>query len=97
MKKIYVGNLPYSVNEDDLKSFFGDCGNVEEVSLIKDRATGRLKGFGFVEFESKDGADAALEKNGEKLQDRELKISIAKERTSSDRDRGGSRGGRGGY
>ena len=79
-KKIYVGNLPYSTSEDDLKEFFGECGEVEDVKIIMDRETGRSKGFGFVTFDSNDAVTASLEKNNTELDGRSLRINIAKEK-----------------
>jgi len=60
MKKLFVGNLPYQINEDDLKETFSAAGNVESVFIVKDRMTGRAKGFGFVEMSSDDEAAKAI-------------------------------------
>lgn len=79
MKKIYVGNLPYRTNESEVEDVFAKFGKVESVRLIKDRETDRLKGFGFVEFETNEQANAALEMNGEEFQGRPLKVSLARE------------------
>ena len=76
MKKVYVGNLPYRITEEELSAHFKD------IILIKDRETGRSKGFGFVEFESEDQAEAATKLDGQECGGRPLKISIAKERKS---------------
>lgn len=89
MKKLYVGNLPYSVTEESLKALFSQFGPVESVVLIKDRETGRLKGFGFVEFEVQADAEKALELNGKDFEGRALKVNMAKPRES-----GGSGGRR---
>ena len=59
--KLYVGNLPYSTSEEDLKELFSPHGTVENVALISDRETGRSKGFGFVEFPNDDEAKVAIE------------------------------------
>ena len=91
MKKLYVGILPYSVTEESIEALFAQYGPVESVVLIKDRETGRLKGFGFVEFESQADAEKSLELNGKDFEGRPLKVNMAKPRESS----GGS-GGRGG-
>jgi RNA recognition motif-containing protein len=89
MKKLYVGNLPYSVTEESLKALFSEFGPVESVVLIKDRETGRVKGFGFVEFEVQADAEKALELNGRDFEGRALKVNMAKPRES-----GGSGGRR---
>lgn len=60
-KRLYVGNIPYKVTEDDLKELFGQAGDVSEIKLIKDTASGKLKGFGFVEMASDEGALKAIE------------------------------------
>jgi cold-inducible RNA-binding protein len=97
--KLYVGNLPYSTTEDDLKELFGSHGTVASVHLISDRETGRSKGFGFVEFESDDEAKAAIEAlNGQEFSGRALVVNEARPQTErpprrdGDRD-GGQRGG----
>ena len=82
MKKVYVGNLPYRITEEELSAHFEDCGSIQDIILIKDRETGRSKGFGFVEFESEDQAEAATKLDGQECGGRPLKISIAKERKS---------------
>ncbi|MBS0358326.1 MAG: RNA-binding protein [Proteobacteria bacterium] len=91
MNKIYVGNLPYRVTEEDVQSAFSQFGPIESVMLIKDRETGRLKGFGFVTFETESAAQDALKMDGKDFQERPLKVSMAREKTE-----GGDRGGRGG-
>ena len=60
-KKLYVGNLPYSVSSSDLQNMFTPHGTVESAEVISDRMTGRSKGFGFVEMASDDEAQAAIE------------------------------------
>ena len=85
--KIYAGNLDFKITEDDLKEYFSECGEVQDVKLIKDFQTGRSKGFAFITFGSTDAFQVALEKNGTDLEGRPLKISEAKERQS-----GGDRG-----
>ena len=85
-QKLYVGNLPFSVTEDDIRELFSQYGEVQSVQLIADRDTGRPRGFGFVEME---GADAAIQAlNGHEFEGRNLKVNQAREKT----DRGG--GGR---
>ncbi|NBW98381.1 RNA-binding protein, partial [bacterium] len=60
-KKLYVGNLAYSVTEDSLQDYFKAAGNVESARLITDRASGRSKGFGFVEMSTEEEAQKAIE------------------------------------
>ena len=77
--KLYVGNLPYAATEDDLKNHFSKAGNVTSVALIIDRATGRAKGFGFVEMENDSEAKAAIEAlNGSELNGRNIVVNEAK-------------------
>lgn len=91
---IYVGSLSYDATEDDLKKAFEAFGQVESVNIIKDRYTGRSKGFGFVEMPVKDEAYAAIEGlNGKELKGRKVTVNKARPRSES---RQGFRGGRGG-
>jgi len=79
-KKLYVGNLPFSASEDDVRDYFAPYGEVISVALITDRETGRLRGFGFVEMND-EGALAAVEAlDGQSFQGRNLKINEAQER-----------------
>jgi RNA recognition motif-containing protein len=99
--KIYVGNLPYEVTEDDLRQVFEQSGEVESVNIINDKYSGRSKGFGFVEMPSKAEGEAAIESlNGNDLKGRSLNVNEARPRTDNRGGRGGyggSRGGKGGY
>jgi RNA recognition motif-containing protein len=93
MKKLFVGNLPFSATEDDLRALFSNHGAVESVSVITDRETGRPRGFGFVERQN-DGADKAIAAlNDTEFQGRNMTVSEARART----ERSGGGGGRGGY
>jgi RNA recognition motif-containing protein len=95
--KIYVGNLPYEVTEEDLRQAFEQSGEVESVSIITDKYSGRSKGFGFVEMPSDVEAQAAIEAlNGKELKGRALNVNEARPRTEHRGDRGGYGGGRGG-
>ena len=101
--KLYVGNLPYNVTEDDLRGLFAQAGEVKEVSLITDRATGRSKGFGFVEMTNQADAEKAIQLlNDHDMGGRPLKVSIARPREEpgpgggGGGSRGGSRRGGGG-
>ena len=95
LAKIYVGNLPYSTTEEDVRDFFKQYGEMNEVKLISDFQTGRSKGFAFITFKDDEGGEAALAADGTELDGRKLKVNTAKEST---RRSGGGRGGdRGGY
>ena len=101
-KRLYVGNLPFDVSEDQLHELFSAHGQVASTKLITDFNTGRSRGFGFVEMNSDDEAKVAVEKmNKQKVGDRELVVNEARprpERSSSNGGgRGGFGGGRGGY
>jgi RNA recognition motif-containing protein len=101
--KLHVGNLPFAVDDNELKEMFSEY-NPEEVTLIKDKFSGRSKGFGFVTISDDEVAQKAVsELNGKEVQGRELKVSEAKpmeERPERPRrsfgDRGGNRGFGGG-
>jgi RNA recognition motif-containing protein len=88
--RLFVGNLPFSVDESELRELFGQNDRtVAEVRLITDRDTGRPRGFGFVEMGSSEEADQAIrELNGYELQGRQLNVNEARERS------GGNGGGR---
>jgi RNA recognition motif-containing protein len=91
-KKLYVGNLGYDVNDADLSQLFGQHGTVGSASVIMDKATGRSKGFGFVEMSTDEEALAAIAAlNGRDNAGRALTVNEAKPRPE-----GGSRGGFGG-
>ncbi len=88
---IYIGNLPYSVEESDISALFEQYGEVSSVKLITDRETGRRKGFGFVEMED-DAAQSAIDAlNQYELDGRKLVVNEARERT--ERGNGGGGGG----
>jgi len=94
-KKLYVGNLPYSVSDESLQEAFSQFGAVSSARVITDRETGRSKGFGFVEMESDDAASQAIEKmNGQELNGRAINVSEARPQEGG--PRGGGGGGRGG-
>jgi len=91
--KLYVGNLAYSTTEEELQTLFAEAGTISSVDLIKDRNTGRPKGFAFIEMSSRDEAQTAIEMfNGKALNERELTVNIAKPRKER-RDFGDRRGG----
>ncbi len=92
MKKLYVGNLPYSFGDADVKKLFAASGNVISAKVITDSASGRSKGFAFVEMEDAEALAAREELNGKDIGGRALKVDEAQPR----RDDGGGGGGGGG-
>ncbi len=92
MKNIYVGNLPFSTDEYEVRELFEQYGTVDKVNLVTDRETGRLRGFGFVEMST--GGDEAIEAlDGADLGGRNLKVNEARPRNNDRRGGGGRRGG----
>jgi RNA recognition motif-containing protein len=87
MTKIYVGNLPFSTDENEIRTLFAQHGTVESVSIITDRDTGRSRGFAFVEMPRADASRAIQNLNGKDMGGRPLRVNEAQERT------GGARGG----
>jgi RNA recognition motif-containing protein len=86
---IYVGNLPNSVNEGDLREVFQAFGEVSTAAVIKDKFSGESRGFGFVEMPKKEEADKAISMlNGKDLKGRTAKVNEAKPRTDSSRSGG---------
>jgi RNA recognition motif-containing protein len=107
-QKIYIGNLPYSSDEQSLRETFEQFGEVVEVRLMIDRETGRSRGFGFITYADEAGAKKALTMDGQSLDGRKLIVNFAREQQrtgggagggGAGGNRGGSRGGegRGGY
>ena len=89
-KKLYVGNLPFSATEDELREIFERHGKVDSVSVITDRDTGRARGFGFVEMaEATAATDAIRALDGTHLGGRTLKINEAQDKRSGGGDSGG--------
>ncbi|MGE0525615.1 MAG: RNA recognition motif domain-containing protein [Bdellovibrionales bacterium] len=96
-KKLYVGNLPYTIDDAALESQFSSFGKVESARVITDRDTGRSKGFGFVEMSSDEEASEAIEKlNGTPMGGRNLTVSEARPQAPREGGGGGFRGGGGG-
>lgn len=92
-KKLYVGNLSFNSTEEDIRTQFANFGEVMSVSLITDRDTGRLRGFGFVEMDE-EGARAAIEgMDGKDFDGRTLKVNEAQDKPRSGGGGGGGRGG----
>ena len=92
-KKLYVGNLPFDTTSEDLQALFGKIGPCDSASVITDRATGRSRGFGFVEMTSSSDAEKAISQlDRSDFGGRQLTVNEARERTG-----GGGGGGGGGY
>lgn len=89
MKKIYVGNLPWSASDNDLRDLFAEYGTVHSASVVTDRDTGRSRGFGFVEMDEGDAERAIGELNGKEFGSRALRVNEAHGR------QGGGRSARG--
>ena len=89
-KKLYVGNLPFSTNEDEIRDLFAAYGDVTSVKLIVDRETGRLRGFGFVEMDDEGARAAIAGMDGQDFGGRNLKVNEAEDKPRSG---GGNRGG----
>ena len=107
-KSVFVGNLPFSATEEDLKQIFADCGDIEGARIATDRETGRARGFGYVDFADESAVDKAMAQTGTDLNGRAIRVDFGRgrggaggERTGGDRGgrggRGGFRGGRGGF
>jgi cold-inducible RNA-binding protein len=105
MAKIYVGNLPFTATEEQVRALFAAHGTVESVALPNDRETGRPRGFGFVEMSQADAARAIQAVNGQDMGGRSLRVNEAQDKPRSGggggggggRPGGGGGGGRGGY
>ena len=91
MKKLYVGNLPFTATEDEVTEMFGQFGTVHSVALINDRETGRPRGFGFVEVDDNDLSGMLQNLDGKEMGGRALRVNEAE-----DKRRGGGGGGGGG-
>ena len=95
--KLYVGNMPYSTTEDELRTLFAQAGAVASVAVIKDRDTGQSKGFGFIEMGTQAEAQKAITMfNRYRMGDRELTVNLARPREDRGGMGGGGRGGPGG-
>lgn len=93
---IYVGNLSYGATEEDLRAAFSQYGEVQKVTIIKDKLSGESRGFGFVEMASNEAGQAAIDAlNGSDLKGRSLKINEARPREMEPRGGGDRRGGGG--
>ena len=91
-KNLYVGNLSYDTTESKLRTLFAEFGEIESVNLITDRDTGRPKGFAFVEMATQQAAQAAMSAlNGKMVDNREIRVDLAKPRVDRDRRQSGGR------
>lgn len=93
-KRLYVGNLPFDLSEDQLHELFSAAGQVASTKLITDFNTGRSRGFGFVEMKTEEEAQTAIDKmNKAKVGDREIVVNEARPRPERSAGGGGNRGG----
>ncbi|TAL49273.1 RNA-binding protein [Patescibacteria group bacterium] len=91
--KLYVGGIPYSSTDTDVRDVFAQVGEVESVQIVTDRATGRSRGFGFVTMKEDADADRAIEMwNGKDFQGRKLTVNVARPMAPREGFRGGFRG-----
>ncbi|MFN8000385.1 MAG: RNA-binding protein [Acidobacteriota bacterium] len=98
--RLYVGNLPFRITEQELEELFGQVGAVQSANIVTDRDTGRSRGFAFVEMESSEAADAAIQQfNGRELDGRAMTVNEARPRENRPARGGfgGGGGGRGGF
>ena len=96
-RKLYVGNLPYETNESDLETLFAEAGGVESVNVIRDRETGRARGFAFVEMATDEAAQAAVTQlNDRNFGGRRLTVNEARPQAPRSGGGGGGYGGGGG-
>ncbi len=79
-KRIYVGNLPFSATESEIRTLFEEFGTVHEVNMITDRGTGRFRGFGFIEMDDKEADSAISKMDGVEFSGRALRVNEARER-----------------
>lgn len=80
--KLFVGSLPWATRDDELRSLFSQFGTVETASVVMDRATGRSRGFGFVEMDTQEAADAAIQAlHDSELAGRKIVVNVARPKT----------------
>lgn len=97
MKNIYVGNIPYTMREEQLADLFRQYGDVKTAKVVIDKASGRSKGFGFVEMDDSAATEAINALNGSEVDGRALRVSEARPREEGMGGGGGGGGGRGGF
>jgi len=95
--RIYIGNLSYNLTESEVSDVFAKHGNVVSFEIMRERETGRSRGFGFIEFETSEQAQAAKAEDGTDLNGRNIKVNEAKERQKGGPPRRGGRGGKQNY
>jgi len=96
--KLYVGNLPFKIREEELTALFQEAGAVESVNIIRDKFSGQSRGFGFVEMASSEDAQKAIEMlNGRSLENREIIVNEARPQAPRSGGRPPRSGGGGGY
>lgn len=96
--KLFIGGLAWDTDEDTLREAFASFGDVEEVKIITDRATGRSRGFGFVEYTTEEAAQTALQKmDQQEFAGRTIRVDYATQKTTGERRQNYSQGGGGGY
>lgn len=83
--KIFVGNLSYSADPSDLENAFKEFGEIQDVKIVKDRDTGRSRGFGFITFATAEQAKQALSMDGKEVQGRKLRVNLAQDKQSERR------------
>ncbi|KAJ7755350.1 hypothetical protein DFH07DRAFT_1028378 [Mycena maculata] len=98
MSKLYIGNLSFSTNDDSLRQYFCQFGDVTDSVVMKDRETQRSRGFGFVTYSTEDEANKAIDlTNDQDLEGRRIRVNMANARPSGGGGGGGYSGGGGGY
>jgi len=97
LKKLFVGSLPWSIDDNALEDLFRDYGTVQSARVITDRDTGRSRGFGFVEIETDDLAAVIQSTDGQEVEGRAIRVNEAEEKSNSRGGGGGSGGNRRGY
>lgn len=96
-RKLFVGNLSFNTDERRLEEFFAAIGPVDTVNIVRDQMTGRARGFAFVEMQTEEGAQSAIQKlNDTELDGRKLAVNEARPKTPGGGGGGGDRGGRSG-
>lgn len=96
LKKLFVGNLPWSVGDTQLEDLFGEYGTVQSARVITDRETGRSRGFGFVEIETDDLDTLIRSTDGQEIEGRAIRVNEAEEKSGGRGGGGGNRRGAGG-
>jgi len=95
--KLYIGNLPFKAQEEELQTLFQQAGSVESVNIIRDKMSGKSRGFGFIEMATVEDAQKAIEMfNGHSLDNRQLTVNEARPQAARSPRSSGPRGGEGG-